>query len=86
MGSGPRRPNLRSALQVDLGSWSALRTYLKLAILCKSCTCFDSRKAPKTCQGLVKLSDSGSVAHHQSTRAGQATGPCLSSIELCEVA
>jgi len=82
MNSWSRRPNLRPAFRVALAKWRASITYVNLANLCKSCTCFDSRKARKTCQGHGLLVDPRSIADHQCNRAGHVTGPRISSIEL----
>ena len=86
MRSGPRRPNLRSIFGVDSGTWRASKTYVILAILCKSCTYFDSRKASKTCQGHIRLAVSGSIAGRNCARVSRLTDPCVSSIELIEIA
>jgi hypothetical protein len=81
MGSGPRRRNVSPAFQVDFGTWQAFRTCVNLAILCKSCTRFDSRKAPKTCQGCVRLAVTLPAADRQWKRVGHLTGPRVPSVE-----
>jgi len=81
MNSESRRPNLKPALRVALAKWRASTTYVNLANLCKSCTCFDSRKARKSCQGHGLSADSRPIDDRQFGRAGHMTGPRLSTTE-----
>ena len=80
--SESRRPNLKPAFRVALAKWRASTTYVNLANLCKSCTCFDSRKARKTCQGYGPLVDLRPIPDRQNKRAGRVTGPRNTPIEL----